>query len=131
MRDNFSPFDFFREVIRGEAPSELERQAFDLYSTQALLSMSDNPQIASCALMTNTKSFFKLPPKFQADAFTALAYKTKMPKWKRGKKSASDQESIEKLCKLFNMSENSVRDAIRHKTVDVKKSEALYEEIYG
>lgn len=126
----FNRFEFLQNRKKCIPPSDEEKATFDFWNTLVAFSMI--PGSASVTDKINTIGFSKLPKKIQCMAFTQLDGKNMYGQWQRAKvkATASKKEYIQKLCKLFECSENTAKSYVEHKIFDEKRINHLHDMVY-
>ena len=126
----FNQFEFLRNRTKCIPPTQEEQESFDFWSTLVAFSMA--PGAAPACDKINTVGFSRLPKKFQCMAFTQLDGKQMYGQWQKAKvsKTKSTKDFADKLCKLFDCSENEAKSFIENKIFDEKRINHLYERVY-
>lgn len=123
----FNPFDFLGERTKCIPPTQEQQESFDFWSTLVAFSMVPG-SVPVCDAI-NTIGFSRLPKKFQCMAFTQLDGRYMYGKWQKAKATTTESKKdyVNKMCKLFDCSENEAKSLIENKIYDEKRINNLYE----
>lgn len=131
---NFDYFSFMNGRRSGVEPTEDEKNSFNMYMCQMVLSMDSRKSILNILDKINTIQFFDLPKPIQCMAFTSLDKATPSFdfRWKKTKSASvnDEKELIEKTMKVYNMSHNDAISCVRCKTINESDVNELYNILY-
>lgn len=131
---NFDYFAFMNGRRNGVEPTEEEKNTFNMYMCQMLLSMDTRKSVLAILDKINTIQFFDLPKQIQCMAFTSLdkANPPLSSKWKKTKAESTSEvkEMIEKVMKVYNMSHNDAVSCVRCKTINEDTVNELYSHLF-
>lgn len=130
--ERYSPFDFIRNRYNSIEPTELEKESFDLYMTNMVLSMSNDACVPNVLNITNSIKFTKLTKRQQCMAFTSLNKKYLSGKWCLPKKESKEasKEYISKVMLVLECSESDAKSMIQSGHLSAADIEACYVTIY-
>lgn len=127
----FNPYNFLGNRKISLPITEEEKNNFDLFITLRFMSMSEGME--NPIRLMNSKSFSKIPKKYQCMAFQALNGYKLTGTWQRfkakpGKKSEKGLK--DKVIELLKCSGNEADNYINSGLVDSKVINDLYQRIY-
>ena len=128
----FDYFAFMNGRRNSVEPTEDEKNSFNLYMCQMILSMTTTASVINVLDKMNTMAFFDLPKPIQCMAFTTLDGVKLDTKWKKSKGGSTTEvkELIEKVMKVYNMSHNDAVSCVKCNTINVETVEELYTLLY-
>ena len=129
----FDKFAFVRNRLYGIHPSDTDLDKFDLFSTNVVISMSQDPYIEEFLNKTNSLKFSKLNKKTQCMAFTSLDGKQLMGKWAlpKAESKAESKSYIEKVMKVLDCSVSDAEVMTKAGTLNKFDVDMAYDAMYS